>query len=328
MNNANSYFHTTASAIMMSKKDDSGSSKESEKNSNIVNTNITTSTTNDIPTTNDISKFKSLPTNSIQIPLTFNHGHFRLYLFDRYEVILHYWQPIEALYHNLLSEILPNIKKDNNNIINVKLIYKFRMYNQEDLNSDYDSDIEESSNNVGSSSSDSKTATRQHQYRLSSSMPFGYLFVALNPARIQLLGFVKSDKKQDKDSTTILFQFKLDKDTLKRVIEWSNQNSGATVSSGTSVMTSSGRTSEQSSFARQELMVLIQIKCLIIFYNFNIYLFIYSFWNKKKIYFILSLIHCKFSSIILLHVPNLKLIEDSNLVASFCCLLNLVLLVV
>lgn len=184
--------------------------------------------------------------NAIQIPITFEHGHFKLYFFDRYEAILHYWQPIDALYETLKVEILPNAKWDRVGL-EIKQIQKFRMYNQEEVK-------ESVSNSDSSSTTDSPSGVGLHsnvlqtqQFRLSPTMPFGYLFVALNPLKIKLTGY-----GSEKGSGSVVFQFKISAETLKKIVNWSEKNSvgSSGVSGGSSAVPT-----KAASFAKHELLV-------------------------------------------------------------------------
>lgn len=199
---------------------------------------------------------------TIQIPVTFDHGHFKLYFFDRYEAILHYWQPIDALFETLKNEILPNAKWERSGT-DLKQIQKFRMYNQEEFKEPSSSSSDSSSSATDTSSSNiasEKVATssllRQQHFRLAPTMPFGYLFVALNPSRVQLNGYTA-----EKGITPVIFQFKLNAETLKRIVEWSQKNS--IVSSG--VSGASIVPAKAATFAKHELLVLY-------FYLFYLYL--------------------------------------------------------
>ena len=203
----------------------------------------------------------SSTTETIQIPVTFEHGHFKLYFFDRYEAILHYWQPIEVLFETLKLEIFPNAKWQRVGT-DLKQIQKFRIYNQEEFKEASFLSSDSTSSSFSSVSTDTNPASAgpmevppsslpqstQH-FRLAPTMPFGYLFVALNPSRIQLKGYSSEEKGQ----SLVIFQFKLNAETLKRIVEWSQKNS--IVSSGVSGGASSMVPAKAATFAKHELMV-------------------------------------------------------------------------
>ena len=199
----------------------------------------------------------SSSSEAVQIPVTFDHGHFKLYFFDRYEAILHYWQPIEALFETLRLEILPNAKWERVGT-DLKQVQKFRIYNQEEFK-EPSSSSSDSASSSASASTDTNPASAsavklppsslpptQH-FRLAPTMPFGYLFVALNPSRVQLNGY-----SSEKGQGPVIFQFKLNAETLKRIVEWSQKNS--VVSSGVSGA-SSMVPAKAATFARHELLV-------------------------------------------------------------------------
>lgn len=210
-----------------------------------------------------IPNLPSSANEAIQIPVTFEHGHFKLYFFDRYEAILHYWQPIDALFETLKNEILPNAKWERVGT-DLKQIRKFRMYNQEEFKEASSSSSDSSSSTTDTSSSKTAAAEKvadslltQH-FRLAPTMPFGYLFVALNPTRVQLNGY-----STEKGFRPVIFHFKLNAETLKRIVDWSEKNS--IVSSG--VSGTSNVPAKAATFAKHELLVLLfQLDYYIIYF--------------------------------------------------------------
>jgi len=87
-------------------------------------------------------------------------------------------------------------------------------------------------------------------------MPFGYLFVALNPARIRLYGFVKSDDPTGSSKPDpVAFQFVLTPDTLKKVVDWAAQNSLASSGMNASRALGLTGTDKANSFAKHEQLV-------------------------------------------------------------------------
>ncbi|KAJ6222023.1 hypothetical protein RDWZM_000568 [Blomia tropicalis] len=183
---------------------------------------------------------------TVRITVTFSNGHFRLLFFDQYEAVIHYWQPVDALFQTMSSEILPNSSKERPHL---KDIHKFKMFN------------------LGRTTNDSSKpgSSDLSKYRLSSSMPFGYLFCAIDPYRVQILGFQSSGLNGSLSTVEpVLFQFKIFNDTLKNIIEWGEQNSvkssstTSDSSSYSSVLTGSG-----AAFSKQELVFLEQERHLL-----------------------------------------------------------------
>lgn len=192
-------------------------------------------------------------TPTVNLPITFNNGYFRIELGNA-QCVFHFWSPLSSVMNTFKEELSLTVSGENENLrrkINCNLISvnDVKLFMKPE-------NIAETSVNDSSDEEDNSLVKTDQIMRLAPSMPLGYAFVALDINQIYMTVTGCCEGDTISKSQTSLFQFQFDdvSDTIKLKLPlWVENNNKQSGSFNNKWVSDSATASDF--YSSQELMV-------------------------------------------------------------------------